>query len=180
MSASGIILVCVAGLRLFELWLSARHEKALRAKGAFEIGAAHYPAIVALHTGWLAGLFYMAWNVPVAWSWFALFLLLQVARIWTLRTLGERWTTRIIVLPDAPLVTGGPYRYVRHPNYMIVAGEIAILPLALGLPLYAFMFSVANAILLTIRIQSEDEALGQLRGQRAKGSMGNSDSSKFS
>lgn len=168
MSVALVILIMVALSRLFELWLSARHEKALRRQGAIEIGASHYPAIVALHTGWLAGLFILAHDAPVSWGWLGLFCVLQAARIWTLRSLGPRWTTRIIVLPNEPLVSIGPYRYVRHPNYIIVAGEIAILPLSLGLPVYAFMFSLANAIILTIRIQSEDEALGALRTRAPK------------
>jgi methyltransferase len=91
-----------------------------------------------------------------------LFLLLQLGRIWVLRTLGPRWTTRIIVLPGAPLVTGGPFRFVSHPNYLVVIGEIAVLPLVFGLWKVALLFSVLNAVVLAIRIRAEDRALKNL------------------
>lgn len=159
MTSAIFVLLFVTASRLFELMLSARHEKALRAKGAIEVGAAQYPAIVALHTAWLTGLWLLGWNAPLLWPWLFLFLIVQFARIWTIRSLGERWTTRIIICPDMPLVARGPYRFVRHPNYMIVAAEIAILPLALGLVTYALVFSLANAVLLALRITTEDAAL---------------------
>jgi methyltransferase len=89
-----------------------------------------------------------------------MFMLLQAGRLWVLRTLGPRWTTRIIVLPNAPLVTGGPFRFVRHPNYLVVIGEIAVLPLVFGLWQVALIFSILNAIVLTIRIRAEMGALG--------------------
>ena len=163
MSSAAFLLLFVTASRLFELMLSARHEKALRAQGAVEVGASHYPAIVALHAAWLAGLWVLGWNAPVSWPWLFFYLILQLARIWTIRSLGERWTTRIIICPDKPLVARGPYRFVRHPNYMIVAAEIAVLPLALGLVTYALVFSLANAVLLVLRITTEDAAL---RAQR--------------
>ena len=159
MNAPTLILLAVTLSRFFELWLSARHEKALLARGAYEVGARHYPAIVGLHAGWLIGLFLLGHDALIVWPWLIIFLVLQAARIWTLTTLGQRWTTKIIILPGAPLVNKGPYRFVRHPNYWIVAGEIATLPLAFGLTLYALLFSLANAMLLTIRIQCEDDAL---------------------
>jgi methyltransferase len=101
----------------------------------------------------------LATGQPVQLFWFGLFMLLQVLRLWVLTTLGERWTTRIIILPGAPLVEGGPYRFFKHPNYMIVIGEIAALPLAFGMPLYALVFSLLNAAVLTIRIRAENAAL---------------------
>jgi methyltransferase len=115
--------------------------------------------MVALHTGWLVGLWMLATGQPVQLFWFGLFMLLQVLRLWVLTTLGERWTTRIIILPGAPLVEGGPYRFFKHPNYMIVIGEIAALPLAFGMPLYALVFSLLNAAVLTVRIRAENAAL---------------------
>lgn len=159
MNAPILILIAVALSRLFELWLSARHERALLARGAYEVGARHYPAIVGLHAVWLVGLFLLGHDAVIVWPWLFIFLVLQVGRVWTLTTLGERWTTKIIILPGASLVHHGPYRFVRHPNYVIVAGEIATLPLAFGLPVYALLFSLANAMLLTVRIQCEDDAL---------------------
>jgi methyltransferase len=86
-------------------------------------------------------------------------MVLQALRLWVLATLKDRWTTRIIVLPGAPLVTHGPYRFIRHPNYAIVVGEIAALPLALGMPFYAAVFSVLNAAVLFVRIRAENDAL---------------------
>ncbi len=135
-----------------------QYDGALR-KGAREIAPDHYPYMVALHTGWLAGLWMLATGQPVQLFWFGLFMLLQVLRLWVLTTLGERWTTRIIILPGAPLVEGGPYRFFKHPNYMIVIGEIAALPLAFGMPLYALVFSLLNAAVLTVRIRAENAAL---------------------
>ena len=95
--------------------------------------------------------------------WFGVFMLLQALRLWVLATLKERWTTRIIVLPEAPLVRRGPYRLIRHPNYVIVAGEIAALPLAFGMPLYAAVFTVLNAVMLTVRIRAENALLYRTR-----------------
>ncbi len=145
--------------RLSELVIARRNTMALFARGAREIAPEHYPYMVALHTGWLAGLWMLATGQPVQPCWFGLFMLLQVLRLWVLATLGKRWTTRIIVLPGAPLVESGPYRYLKHPNYLIVTGEIAALPLAFGMPLYALVFSLLNAAMLTVRIRAENAAL---------------------
>jgi methyltransferase len=93
--------------------------------------------------------------------------MLQIGRLWVLRTLGPRWTTRIIVLPNAPLVTGGPFRFVSHPNYLVVIGEIAVLPLVFGLWEVALVFSVLNAIVLWIRIRAENEALSSAPNSRS-------------
>jgi methyltransferase len=153
------LLTFVTAQRLSELVIARRNTTALFARGAREIAPDHYPYMVALHTGWLAGLWMLATGQPVQLFWFGLFMLLQVLRLWVLTTLGERWTTRIIILPGAPLVEGGPYRFFKHPNYMIVIGEIAALPLAFGMPLYALGFSLLNAAVLTVRIRAENAAL---------------------
>jgi methyltransferase len=145
--------------RLAELWWSARNERRLRARGAQEAGARHYPFMVALHALWLAGLWIWAWPRPANWWLVAAYAALQLARLWVIATLRERWTTRIIVLPGAPLVRAGPYRFFKHPNYLVVAIEIALLPLAFGLFVYAAIFSAANAGLLMWRIRAEDRAL---------------------
>ena len=118
-----------------------------------------------LHALWLVGLWVVAWDVPVQLPWVGVFGLLQVLRFWTMSTIGRRWTTRIIVLPGEQLVSAGPYRFLRHPNYIVVVGEIAVLPLSLGLPIYALLFSIANAIVLTIRIKAENAALSGLPQQ---------------
>ncbi len=163
MTLTLVILAFVTLERLTELWLARRNTAALIARGAFEVAPRHYALIVVLHGLWIIGLWWFGWNRPVNLGWLALFMVLQALRIWVLTTLGERWTTRIIILPNAKLVTGGPYRYINHPNYAVVIGEIAALPLALGLPVYALIFSLVNAAVLTLRIREESAALLNLR-----------------
>jgi methyltransferase len=155
------VLGLVTAQRLAELVIARRHTRALLARGAHEVGAGHYPLIVGLHALWLAGLWALAWDRPVRPVWLGLFLVLQALRLWVLTSLGERWTTRIIVVPGAPLITAGPYRFVSHPNYIVVVGEIAVLPLAFGLVWYAAAFSLLNAAVLAIRIRAETRALHQ-------------------
>jgi methyltransferase len=159
------LLCFVTAERLAELWWARRNTAALLSQGGVQVAAAHYPLIVLLHAVWLTGLWGFAWARPISLPWLGVFLALQVLRAWVLLTLGRRWTTRIIVLPDAPLVATGPYRYVSHPNYLVVIGEIAVLPLCFGLPWYALVFSAANAVILTIRIRAENAALaGAING----------------
>ena len=162
MSLAVAVLAFVTAERLAELVLARRNTARLLAAGAKEYAAGHYKLIVALHAAWLATLLVLAPGRPVSLAWLALFAVLQVLRLWVLATLGGRWTTRIIVLPGAPLVARGPYRLLRHPNYAIVVGEIAVLPLAFGLPLVALIFSLLNAVVLTLRIRTENEALAGL------------------
>jgi methyltransferase len=155
-----IILALVVLQRLGELALARRNTKALLARGAVEIGARHYPLIVALHALWLVAIL---WQLPkpvtVNWTLLVIFIVLQGLRLWVLATLGPYWTTRIISLPGAPLVRRGPYRFVRHPNYLVVAGEIAVLPLVFGEVWVAIVFSLANAALLAWRIRQEEVGL---------------------
>jgi methyltransferase len=145
--------------RLAELVFAQSNTARLRAKGAVEFGAAHYPLIILLHASWLIGLWVLGHDRPIVWSWFALFALLQFGRLWVIASLGRRWTARVIVLRGAAPVTRGPYRWIRHPNYLIVALEIAVVPLGLGLPVFALIFSIANAALVAYRIRIENEAL---------------------
>ena len=161
MSAAAVLLAFVTLERLAELVLARRNTRALMAQGAVEHAPGHYPLIVLLHALWLAGLWVFGASQPVSAFWFAVFMLLQAARVWVLMTLGPRWTTRIIVLPGAPLVARGPYRFVSHPNYLVVIGEIAVLPLCLGLTWFALVFSLANAAVLAIRIRAEGAALAR-------------------
>jgi methyltransferase len=156
-----VILGMILVQRLGELWLSNRNTKRLLAAGAHEVGAAHYPFMIVIHGLWLGALWWYAPWQPINWFWLSIFILLQAARIWMFFSLGQRWTTRIIILPAAPLVCKGPYRYVDHPNYLIVVGEIASLPLAFGLWKVALFFSVLNAAILVIRIRQENHALGR-------------------
>jgi len=156
--ATALFLTYLIVQRLAELWLARRNTQRLLRRGAREVGAGHYPAIVALHTGWIACLLFFGYDQPLAWPWLAVFAILQILRFWTIASLGERWTTRIIVV-DEPLIVRGPFRFVRHPNYMIVVAEIFVAPMVLGLVWVAVAFSVANAALLAIRIRAEDAAL---------------------
>ncbi|HEY1881200.1 MAG TPA: isoprenylcysteine carboxylmethyltransferase family protein [Caulobacteraceae bacterium] len=163
MTAAEILLALVAAERLAELLIARRNTAALIAAGAREVAPGHYPVIVTLHAAWLAGLWWLARDHPLDYVWLAVFLALQGLRVWTLATLGRRWTTRIIVVPGAPLVAKGPYRFIRHPNYLVVVGEIACLPLALGAPIFALVFSLANAAVLAVRIHAENAALAEAR-----------------
>jgi methyltransferase len=156
-----VILALVTLQRLGELWLSNRNTKRLLAQGAHEVGASHYPLIVAVHLLWLSALWWLAPGRPIDGFWLAMFVLLEVARIWVFATLGPRWTTRIIVLPGAPLVRRGPYRFVDHPNYLVVAGEIAVLPLVFGLWKVALLFSLLNGAVLAVRVREENRAHGR-------------------
>ena len=159
MILSILVLGLVTAQRGAELVLARRNTKRLLAKGAYEVEPGHYPLIVLLHGAWLAGLWLLGWNRPLQLGWLVVFALLQAGRIWVLASLGERWTTRIIVLPGAPLVRRGPYRLISHPNYAVVAGEILALPLAFGLVAYGIVFSLLNAAMLFIRIRAETGAL---------------------
>lgn len=159
MTVNIIILALVTLQRLGELWLSRRNTRRLLAGGAKEYARGHYPLIVALHTGWLLCLWWLALPRAVDPFWLALFVLIELARIWVLVSLGRRWTTRIIVLPDAPLVRRGPYRWFNHPNYWVVIAEIAALPLVFGIWKVALVFSLLNAGLLTVRVRAENRAL---------------------
>jgi len=159
-SAAVAAVAAVACVRLGELWLAHRNTRALLAAGAVERGSGHYPLIVAVHATWLAAI---ALTVPesaeISWPLIAVFVGLQALRVWVLASLGKFWTTRIITLPGAPLVRRGPYRFIRHPNYLLVAAEIAVLPLAFGAWQVALIFSALNAAVLAWRIRLENEAL---------------------
>jgi methyltransferase len=150
----------VALERLAELLYASRNTRALLRAGAHEIGGRHYPLIVLLHLTWMIAVYIAAdKSAPPVWGWIAVFLLLQAARYWVIATLGRYWTTRIIAVPNAPLVTQGPYRFLRHPNYAVVIAEIAVLPLAFREVAIAIVFSLLNAALLWWRIGIETAAL---------------------
>lgn len=163
MTLAVAILAFVTVQRLIELVIARSNTRYLLARGGIEIGRGHYPLLVVLHAAWLAAMWWYGRQAPVNLVLLALFMVMQALRVWVLATLGRRWTTRIIVLPGAPLVARGPFRLLRHPNYCVVVAEIALLPLALGLPWLALLFSILNALVLTIRIRAEN---GALAGQR--------------
>ncbi len=161
MSGAAIFLGLVSLQRLGELALARRNTARLQRRGAVEYGASHYPYIVGLHAAWLAGLWLIAPASILAPGFVWLYGILQGFRLWILATLGERWTTRILVVKGAPLVKTGPYRFLDHPNYWLVALELLVVPLAFGLILYAGAFLLANAILTGIRIRMENRALAR-------------------
>ncbi len=159
-----IVVLLVAVQRLAELVHAQRNARRLLGAGGIEVGAAHYPLIIAIHAAWLAALFFaVPPEASVSWWLLGFYGLLQVLRLWVIVSLGRYWTTRIITLPQAPLVRRGPYRLCRHPNYLIVVAEIAVLPLAFGAWWIAVAFSVINGTLLAWRIRVENEALATRR-----------------
>ena len=162
-----LILVLVTLERLAELPWARANTRRLLAAGGREVGAGHYPAIVVLHAFWLATLWFLAPGRPIHFVWLALFILIEIGRAWVLATLGRRWTTRIIVVPGEALVRSGPYRFVDHPNYLVVAAEIAVLPLVFGLWPVALLFTLANAVILRVRVRMENAAL---RSDRSRSS----------
>jgi len=149
------IMALVTLQRLAELVIASRNTRALKAQGAAEFGASHYPVMIALHSTWLIVVWATVGGRPV----YLPLLGLQALRIWVLATLGPRWTTGIIVLRGAPLVTGGPFKILRHPNYCVVIAEIAVLPLLFGLVWVAIVFSLLNAAMLWVRIGAENRVL---------------------
>ncbi len=146
--------------RLAELGWARRNTRRLLQRGGREAGADHYGLMVFLHAGWLAaiGLTTHAEVPPNGWL-LGLFALLQATRLWVIVSLGEYWTTRVITLDAAPLIRRGPYRFLKHPNYWIVAAEIAVLPLAFGNWAVAVVFTVFNALLLRTRLRIEQTVL---------------------
>ncbi len=160
-----VLVGAVAAMRLVELGVSRRNVRHLMARGGVESGARHYPWMVALHTGWLVAAPAEVWLArrplvpPLA---AAMLLVLAVGvglRLWAIRTLGRRWTTRVVVVGGWPLVSSGPYRWLRHPNYVGVAIEIVALPLVHTAWVTALLFGAANALVLRVRIAAEEAAL---------------------
>jgi len=158
MTGAAVFLTFIVAQRLAELVRARTNTRRLLAMGAREHGAVHYRLIVALHAAWIAALILLGWDRPVQPGWLALFVILQFLRLWVLMTLGRRWTTRILTVPGEAPVTTGPFRFMRHPNYAVVVAEIAVAPMVLGLPWVALLFSLLNAVVLSIRIRAESAA----------------------
>jgi methyltransferase len=161
-----LLLAALAGERIFELILTRRNARRAFARGAIEVGQRHYRVMAALHTAFIASCAIEAIDFPrvlppaVVWGALGAEALAQALRYWAVATLGERWNTRVIVTPEAAPVTGGPYRFLRHPNYLAVVIEIAAMPLIGGAVVTAIVFTILNAILLAVRIHTEERALG--------------------
>ncbi len=166
--AAFLVLVAVVALqRLAELALSRAHVRRMKARGGREAAAAHYPAMVALHAAFLAAaplevlLLERPFRPALALVAIGVLLIAEALRVWTLSALGDRWSTRVIVVPGEPVVTGGPFRFLRHPNYLVVALEIVALPLVHSAWLTAIVFSALNAALMAVRIPAEERALAE-------------------
>jgi len=170
LSMTAILVLAVAlvtAQRLLELTLARRNERKTRAKGAVERGREHYPFIVALHSLWLVSTlvegFLRGPELPPYWPIpLALFLLVQPLRYWAIFSLGESWNTKILVVSGAKLVRRGPYKYVNHPNYVVVVVEILAFPLIFGAWVTALVFTPLNVALLYVRIREENRALAEL------------------
>lgn len=161
MTAHVLLVGYVILARLAELLVARRNTRRLLAGGGYEVGRSHYPLIVATHAAWILALaFLVPTQTPPAPHFLVPFVLVQVIRYWVIGSLGARWTTRIIVMPGAPLVKHGPYRWLRHPNYWVVAAEIALLPLVFGAWKIALGFSAVNAVILLHRVRIEERELG--------------------
>ncbi len=160
--ATFLFLAFLIAQRLSELVIARRNTARLLEQGAYEVGASHYPVMVAMHSAWIMCLVVFGYDNPVSWPWLAVFALLQGARLWILASLGRRWTTRVIILPE-PLVARGPFRFLRHPNYTLVVAEIIVAPMVLGLVWVAAVFTLLNACMLWVRIGVENKALAPLR-----------------
>lgn len=163
---TGFFLLCslMVAARLFEIILAKSHEKILIEEGGIEVGADHYKWIVALHVSFFVSLivevlFRSGVNLKLATVPLILFLVIQVFRIWTIVSLGKYWNTKIIVLPGADLIKKGPYRWVKHPNYAIVALEIATFPLIFHAFVTSILFTLLNGAMMYVRIPVESQAL---------------------
>jgi methyltransferase len=164
MPIAAAILIFVAAQRLAELIYASRNTARLKQRGAIEFGRGHYPLMVMLHAAWLGAIAVgLQRDASVRWLPFAAYALLQALRVWVIVTLGRFWTTRVMSVPAAPLVRSGPYRYFRHPNYLVVIGEIAALPLVFGQVRNALIFSIVHLLLIVWRIRVENAALAERR-----------------
>lgn len=161
------LVAVVAVMRLIELAISRRNIARLEARGAIEVGRSLYPWMVAVHTLFLVACVAEVWLLhrpfirPIAAVTLGLLVAASALRIWVMVTLGERWSTRVVVLPEAKPVKGGPFRRIRHPNYLAVVVEIAALPMVHTAWLTAVVFSLANALVLSSRIRTEEKALAE-------------------
>jgi methyltransferase len=151
--------------RLVELMIARVNTRRLLANGGIEHGANHYPLIVALHTAWLVSLVvFVPAEAVINPVLLVIFIALQLGRVWVLTSLGRYWTTRVITVPGQPLVKRGPFRLVRHPNYLIVEAELIVVPLIAGVWQLAVVFGIANALVLAWRIRVEEQAISPRRG----------------
>jgi methyltransferase len=159
-----VVLALVVLQRAAELLYARHNTLRLLARGGIELAAEHYPLIVLVHAAWLASMaIFIPPSEPPVWWLLGVYAAAQLVRLWAIASLGPFWTTRLITLPEAPLIARGPYRYLRHPNYVVVCAEIAVLPLAFHALAIAIVFSLLNALVLRVRIRAEERALAPRR-----------------
>ncbi|MDX1807139.1 MAG: isoprenylcysteine carboxylmethyltransferase family protein [Paenisporosarcina sp.] len=153
--------------RIIELLIARNNEKWIRSQGGYEVGAKHYPYMVAIHIGFFISLIieFVTFKEGVSRFWlplFVLFISLQLMRVWVISSLGRYWNTKILVLPGANVVKKGPFHFIRHPNYVVVTCEIIVIPLMFGAYFTAVVFSILNIIILSVRIPKEEAALREV------------------
>lgn len=162
-TAALILFVYVVISRLVELYISRQNTRRLVEAGGREYFSEHYPYMIAMHVTWLvliAGLFWHDYaSIEISSFFFALYLVFQVLRVWVLTTLGRYFTTKIVSVDNVPLINHGPYRFIRHPNYAVVIGEIFCLPMVFGFWHVALIFSALNFVVLFVRISKENQVL---------------------
>jgi methyltransferase len=165
-----LIFTLVIAQRLVELLIAKRNEKSLLAKGAYEVGASHYPFMILLHVSFFISLLievlYFKSVITPNYVLFAAFLLLQLGRVWCLVSLGSFWNTKIIILPGANVVAKGPYAFIRHPNYLVVCLEIVLLPLIFQAYFTMICYTILNFCILLVRIPTEEKALKEATNYR--------------
>jgi methyltransferase len=153
--------------RIIELLIARNNEKWIRSQGGYEVGAKHYPYMVAIHVGFFISLIieFLAFKDGLSRFWlplFVLFISLQLMRVWVISSLGRYWNTKILVLPGANVVKKGPFHLIRHPNYVVVTCEIIVIPLLFGAYFTAVIFTILNIIILSVRIPKEEAALREV------------------
>jgi len=164
MSIWYLLVALIVVQRLIELMIARVNTKRLLANGGVEHGANHYPLIVALHAAWLVSLIvFVPAEATINPVLLVIFIALQLGRVWVLTSLGRYWTTRVITVPGQPLVKRGPFRLVRHPNYLIVEAELIVVPLIVGVWELSVVFGIANALVLVWRIRVEEQAIAPRR-----------------
>jgi methyltransferase len=159
MASGTLLLAFITAQRLGELAFARANTARILAHGGIEYGARYYAIVVIVHVLWLAGLWALGHDRPVDLLFLAVFVALQVVRYWSIASLGQRWTMRIVAVPGEPLVTRGPYRFTRHPNYAVVILEAGVVPLALGLPFYAAVSFLVMAVVIGFKIRIENGSL---------------------
>ena len=164
MSIWYLLLGLIVLQRLIELMIARVNTKRLLAIGGIEHGANHYFLLVALHSAWLASLVvFVPAEASIDPVLLTFFVVLQLGRVWVIKSLGRYWTTRVITVPDQSLIKGGPFRLIRHPNYLIVEAELIVVPLIAGAWELSIVFGVANALVLAWRIRVEEQAIAPRR-----------------